>query len=334
MLVHPIIYSSVLSLVFIIGCTDDDGAGETESSTTHTQASQSVGEGGNISASGAGDGVGTVELAVTGWSVAAGLYPGTSPRDTVDGWTVRYSKFLVTIGDVRAFEPGEPGRPAPEVGLSDGRTFVVDLARTSDPVSLVTLSMLPVGTFEKFLFETTLATATADLRLATSADRDLLVDGGTTIHVEGVITNPDGQSCDPAEPDACTPASSIAFSWSLPAVTRYTGCPGFDVESDQTTVLMLTLPGDRWFLTGFAKDADSRQRRVQWLADADLDRDGETTLAELDQIKAESLFRPELGYDLADAPVALSTARDFVVAQAHTLGLGEALGCSRGIPFE
>ena len=98
------------------------------------------------------------------------------------------------------------------------------------------------------------------------------------------------------------------------------------MQPDQTTDVTLTIPGDHWFRSNFRPES-LLPRRAQWIADADLDHNGETTLEELKMIKASLLFTPELDYDLAGAPIPVDTAHDFLEAQVLTLGLNTATRC-------
>jgi hypothetical protein len=80
-----------------------------------------------------------------------------------------------------------------------------------------------------------------------------------------------------------------------------------------------TIHGDHWFFSNIAQGAEQTVRRAQWVADCDLDGDGETTLAELRAVRASQLFRAP-DYNLSGAIGTIDTAYDFFVAQARTLG--------------
>jgi hypothetical protein len=148
------------------------------------------------------------------------------------------------------------------------------------------------------------------------------------------MTSAAGRSCRPDDPTDCTPAPIIAFSWGLAAAANFSGCEGFTLGQDDIAELTVTLPGDRWFLGGFSADAERSRRRAQWVADADLDRDGETTLDELRAIDAAVLFSRARGYDLSDAPIPVETAYDYLAAQIHAIGVNSANGCALGTPLD
>ena len=165
-------------------------------------------------------------------------------------------------------------------------------------------------------------------------DQDMMRKNGFSIYIEGVMKNPSGQSCNPQDPAACRAAPTIRFRWGLAAATRFADCQGFRVSADTNTDVALTLDMDHWFRTTFTLAAESGPRRAQWVADADVDGDGETTLVELRAIAATDLLRPGLGYDLAGAPSTVKSVEDFLVAQARTLGINSATGCRQTIMLD
>ncbi|WP_293256721.1 hypothetical protein [Nannocystis sp.] len=275
----------------------------------------------NQGASSAGDGVSTVNFTIEAGNGVAGL-------DVVDGWTVRYDKLLVAVGDVK-----ESSGSAPE-SFADETTYLVDLLQVpADGASMATGALARMS-FESAEFSTLIPSDGTLLILATDADRDLMVKAGYSIYIEGSMTNARGRSCRPDDPTDCTPAPMITFSWGLAAAASFSGCDGFTLSGNETAELTVTLPGDHWFLGSFSVDAERSPRRAQWVADADLDRDGETTLAELRAIKAEVLFSPKRGYDLSTVAVPVETAYDFLAAQVRTIGINSANGCGLGTPID
>lgn len=68
-----------------------------------------------------------------------------------------------------------------------------------------------------------------------------------------------------------------------------------DVRKNLTTTVTLSLDVDRWLRPDFRSGASDRL--AQWIADADLDHDGVTTVDELQSIQADVLLRPDRGYD-------------------------------------
>ena len=348
-----IYFMALASAASTLACADDDqGMGavtnasstgtetsasstgiETNASSTGTATNASNGnddgpgtdgasDPGNSSVSGAGDGFhGKVSLYVAAGSGVGGLEPGAKGENTVDGWTVDYDKLIVMVGAVAA-ESSDTGESL-HIGVSAGH--IVDLRQASLPQILASGDFL-AGLYKNVGFSMPGASeASRLLKPATDEDFDIMVKGGYSIYMEGRLTNPAGQSCNPEDPNKCTPAPMLTFRWGLAAATKYSGCSGLTVELDQTTRVTVTIPGDHWFRSKFTPN--DLPRRAQWIADADLDRNGETTLEELKMIKASLLFTPELDYDLAGAPIPVDTAHDFLEAQVRTLGLNTATGC-------
>ena len=307
-----------------LACADDDQGKLGASGASGTQGASDPGNGGVSSAGDAVDTDGEVELYVAAGDGVAGLEPGTKGEtkgeNTVDGWTVNYDRLIVTVGslDAHALSGGE-------LALGHPAGLVIDLRQVAAPLLLDSASAWSAN-FD-FLFGVTGASAASRLvEPATDADYDLMVKGGYSIYMEGTLTDPAGRSCNPDDPTDCIPAPMLTFKWGLAAATTFSDCGGFTVDPDQTTEVTLTIPGDHWFRSNFRPES-LYPRQAQWVADADLDHNGETTLEELKMIKASLLFTPELDYDLAGAPIPVNTAHDFLEAQVRTLGLTTATGC-------
>ena len=110
-----------------------------------------------------------------------------------------------------------------------------------------------------------------------------------------------------------------SLRWGLSAGTSFddcapeTGAASFAVVSGGTVQIKPTVHGDHWFFTSITQGAEVTERRAQWIADADLDRNGETTLDELRMVRASDVF-PSPTYDLSGAPVQVNTAFDYLDA--------------------
>lgn len=267
-------------------------------------------------------GIGAVQVFVEAEdTIPEGLQPGPGEEQVVDGWTVRYDKFLIVIGDFAAAR-SDDGNDV----LAGPEPIVVDLLNLPAG-GLVLAEFTEVSAVRWDEVAYSLANAKPETRAAEGTDaidRDLLADNGWSIYFAGEISKPDGQSCDPA--GACTPAATVRFAWGLAAGTRFADCAppsgglGFAVPSGGTAQVKPTVHGDHWFFTNLTQGAEITERRAQWIADADLDRDGETTLAELKQVPAARAFPAELGYNLSGAIIPIVTAHDYLEAQARTLG--------------
>lgn len=270
----------------------------------------------------AGDaGVGTAQIFVEPEdTIPNGIKPGTGDEDIGDGWTVTYDRFLISIGNIRA------SSTASDETLADPSTFVLDLKNApAGGYVIATFDDASAIRFDRFGFDLPNANAGAKtLAPTTEADLALLTDGGYSIYFEGSISKPDGQSCPPG--GMCMPQSTITFRWGLPAGTSFDDCAtedgftGFAVPVGGAVQVKPTIHGDHWFFNNVTSGVELTQRYAQYIADSDLNQDGETTVEELKQVDAADVF-PSPKYNLSGAlggPV--MTAYDYVVAQARTLG--------------
>jgi hypothetical protein len=112
----------------------------------------------------------------------------------------------------------------------------------------------------------------------------------------------------------------------LPIGTSYDDCgpemgdAGFAVPTGGSAQIKPTIHGDHWFFNHIPHgSAEITKRFAQWVANCDLNHDGETTIDELKMVKAPDVF-PAKDYDLSGGLVTPTTAYDFLVAEAHSLG--------------
>lgn len=276
-------------------------------------------EGSNNSMSSAGDSISNVNFLVAAGKGVAGIVPGKDAPDIADGWLVNYEKVLVTIGEVRAYSDGE--------AFLGQTSHFIDLMKVGARGTKISTTEVFPGEYTSLEFAILPPTNASDLIEVTQTDHDIMLKNGYSIYIEGVMTSDAGQSCSPEDPTACVPAAKISFKWGLTTAARFANCTGFSASDEFDTEMVLTLPMDHWLLTSFAAEAEDAPRRAQWIADADLDGNGETTLEELQAVAASDLFRPDLGYDLGAAPIPITTAHDFLEAHVRTMGISGATGC-------
>ena len=270
-----------------------------------------------------GDATGTVVVFVEPEdSIPEGVQPGTGDEQIADGWRVDYSAFTIVIGNVRA------GRSADSAAsLRDAKLTMVNLLDVpGGGLVLSTFGGVAAARWDRFGFDLGAATASVGRAAGVSdVEFDAMVAAGASLHVAGTLSKVDGQSCKPGDPTDCVAAKQISFDWLLSVPTAFDDCAppsgdaGFAVPSGGTVQIKPTIHGDHWFFSNITQGAEITTRRAQWLADADLDRDGVTTLAELQATKAALLF-PAQDYNLSGAMIPILTGRDFVEAQARTLG--------------
>jgi hypothetical protein len=270
----------------------------------------------------AGTGTGKVRLFLESEeTITLGLQPGTELENIKDGWTVQYNKLLYVAGKARAKSSSGSAT------LSEESVYLLDLKRISESgFELLSDDTADAVRYDDVSFSNPVASASVKLGPdVADADKASMVDGGWSIFIAGEITKPDGESC---LAGSCTAEKRVRFAWGLPAPTLYEHCGpeggdlGFAVTRGGTTTANFTIHGDHWFFNGFPEGAEIVDRQAQWVADADLDHDGATTLDELKMTKASDVF-PSTGdrkYSFAGAPAPVKTAYDFVFAQAQTVG--------------
>jgi hypothetical protein len=291
---HLGIWSAVLLSVAAVGCGDDTSSG-----------------------------TGSVSLSIEAEdTIPDGLDPGTELENIMDGWAVRYSKLLFTVGRVTASSSSESGPK-----LSQPTVYLLDLTQISETgFPLLEQAAVPAIRYDQVSFENPIAADSFKKDPAVSdEDKTMMVDKKLSLYIAGEITNPDGKSCTPGKPEQCVDEPKVSFAWAVAAPTSYTHCgpeegdKGFAVASGGTTGATFTIHGDHWFFNAFPEGAEIVKRQAQWVADADLDHDGETTVDELKKSRASDLF-PSGSYSLVGSPVPVSNGYDFVVAQSHTVG--------------
>ena len=254
-------------------------------------------------------------------TIPGGVAAGPGDEAIQDGWTVRYARFLIAFGNFRAARSGSSDR------IGDPSIQVVDL-RNLQGGGLVVASFdrIAAARWDRVGFDLPNAGAAAKAAKGTAqADLDLLVKNGWSLYFEGEMTNDQGKSCRPELPTDCVAAKKISFKWGLAAGTSFDDCAppmgdaGFAVPAGGTVQIKPTIHGDHWFFANVSQGAEVTRRLAQWVANADLDRNGETTLAELKQTRASDLFKPPT-YNLSGALLPIVTGHDFLEAQARTLG--------------
>ncbi|MGZ3460528.1 MAG: hypothetical protein ACXU86_18730, partial [Archangium sp.] len=256
-------------------------------------------------------------------TIPNGLDPGTTMDNVKDGWTVRYDKFLAVVGNLRASQSGKPGAT-----LADPKNYIIDLKNVpGGGLVLAQFDAVEAVRWDKFGFDMPNAKAGFEKAPGISqADYDFMVQHGYSVYVEGRATKADGQSCKPTAPSDCVARTEVRFRWGIAAGTSFDDCgdeqgeAGFAVPSGGSVQVKPTIHGDHWFFTNITQGAEITERKAQWIADADLDRDGETTLEELKNVHASDVFTPAKGYNLSGAIIPVNTAYDYVEAQMRTIG--------------
>jgi hypothetical protein len=253
-------------------------------------------------------GAGTVQIFVEAEStIPNGLSAGTGDEDILDGWNVKYSRFLVAIGNLRAARSDATDK------LSAPGVYVLNLMNVPAGGYIVhSWTDVEATRWDRFGFDLPNATAEAQtLAPTTDADKAVLVDNKASVYIEGEIDNG---------------MVKKTFKWPLPAGTSFDDCAdenglaGFAVPAGGSVAIKPTIHGDHWFFNSITAGVEITKRYAQYIADCDLDMDGETTIAELQAVQGTDLAKafPADKYNLSG--VKLDSAYDWVLGQARTLG--------------
>lgn len=265
---------------------------------------------------------------------------GTEGGDEIilDGWSVDFDRYIVTIGDIDVHLSTDE-----EVEVEAGDVFVVDL--TDVPASglpLWTLDGLQSGRWE-FNYSTPGAgDGSTRNDTVSEEDYDMMVAEDWTYLIAATMSNDSGQSCPPAglavpgdatpngnmnsRDEACYDAPSIAFTWGVTAETAFGPCEidevtGFAIADGGSQTVAATIHGDHIFFNGFPEGEEGGvERYAQWLADCDLNLDGEVTRDELEQIAPSDLAEIDDRYAIGAPPIPLEEMWDYVIGQLKTQG--------------
>jgi len=290
---------------------------------------------------GCGDdtGTGSVTVQLTAEDVIVdGLAADGAAGDITDGWAVDFDKYITTVGDVDMHLATDDS-----IEAELGDVFVVDLTEVpTSGLPLWSREDLAGGRWE-FNYATPIATSDSIRHSSVSeADYDTAVEQGWTYLIEGTLDKADGQSCPPAAllvagskvangntsgGNDCYDATTIRFSFGAKADTQFGPCeiddlPGFAISEDSQQTVAIAIHGDHLFFNGFPEgDEGGVSRLAQWLADCDLNLDGEVTKEELEAIAPAQLVEIDDRFQLGGSPISpLNTMYDYVRAQLKTQG--------------
>lgn len=219
--------------------------------------------------------------------------------DVADGWTIRFSRFLLAVREVTVGGSAAEGFPRVYAVTVPGRKPVARFADLEAGEHAVSFVVGPVD-------------ASASLgEGATQADLDALVAAGASVLVEG---------------EASRGGVTKRFAWAFSTSTRYTDCKaevdgrevvGVNVTGGGEDRAEITIHGDHLFYDDL--EATTAAVRFDALAQADADGDGVVTLDELARRPLAALD-PALGvYGTGSAPD-VADLRAFVTALSRTLG--------------
>ena len=270
-----------------------------------------------------GVGTGTLVLRLSGEGAAKQGYPYTKDNgqrlEFVDGWTIRFSKFLVSLGElrVRASDGSE--------GFVAEGPFVADIQK-GDP-EIARAAGLKARRWDRFGFKVIAPTAAAtNLNGVAAADVERMTAGGFNYWIEGTAEKG---------------GETYAFRWGLANPTRNANCTngtdntdGFVVRNNGTTVGEITIHVDHLFWDTLG--TEQAKLRFEPIAGASRD-DREITFTELAGQRLDNLqgrtgerLKNEAGqpliYDPGSIPILAYNLQGFMLAssasQAHVNGVG------------
>lgn len=230
---------------------------------------------------------------------------GIPAEDFEDKWSVKYSKFLIVIRDVK---------------VADAQGAVAGAMAKPRVYDMVKPGVKPVVRFNGIGARAwthvsyQIGPISADAELgdgATEADKKLLLDAGASVYVEGIVTKE---------------AVTKSFAWTFTNSTLYDRCEGDKdgkvtegvvVTNGGTDDVQLTIHGDHFFYDDL--QADNAKLRFTALAKADANADNKLTLDELAAVRLTAVAKEDGAYGTG-AAANVNNLRDFVVALSRTLG--------------
>ncbi len=250
---------------------------------------------------------GTGSVRFTTWGedyIEQGIGPDASGEaGFVDGWSVKYEKFLVNFGEITVRDASGA------VAASQQGTLLVDNTRPGKK-TLVEFSNLDAKAYTQVSYAIVPVTATTTALAADAADRDEMAARGWAIWVVGAATKG---------------AVTKRFSWGFATQTALTECKteedgrelsGLVVRTGQTDVTELTTHGDHLFYDRLQASPDPAvvtRLRFDAIAAADADGDGQVTL---DELRATPLSVPTYN----PSPFAATHLGDFITSLSRTIG--------------
>lgn len=258
-----------------------------------------------LSAMGCGSGNGTGNVTVSLWGedfIREMIPPATATSAGFEnGWTLRYTKFLVNVGNVRM------ATGAGAVGGTLAAFKVYDLHTFAGPTVIGRFNGVEAVRYDDVSYAIAPADATSTAGNATAADLALMQSNRYTLYVEGTASK--------------TGVPDVRIRWGFGGHTDFTAChdaanqAGLAVPTSGTAPLQLTIHGDHLYYD----DLENPEARTRFDAIAAADRDGdrEVTLDELAMVQLTSL--PMTQYGSGPVPN-IRTLRDFVTYLTSTVG--------------
>lgn len=234
------------------------------------------------------DAAGTITATVYG---EAFIEDGIPAEAFEDDWAVAFDSFLVSIGDARTGDAGDP------------RMFVVDLAQPSGGTGYELAAFAaPAGHYDTFRYAIRPDPNAANVN-ADPASAAAMQAAGHSIWLRGSATNG---------------TTTKLFDWGFALGLVHGGCE-IDERIDGNAVTMqATIHADHFFYDDAV--SDEPLVRFQLIADADRDNDGMVTLDELAARDIRGETRYQVGSNRDVQGNAIVNLRQYIELQATTLG--------------
>jgi hypothetical protein len=230
----------------------------------------------------------------------------------VDGWSIKYEKFLVAFAQIQVADGSG------DVGAAAEQSFIVDNVQPGRK-ELVTFTDLEAKAWDRVSYQIKPPTDDATLVSATSKDLKILLDGGYSLYIEATATKAD---------------VTKTFAFGFQNAIQYSECqaaengketPGILVTNGSDETIELTTHGDHFFydrLQGSAGANIETSLRFETIAKTDANDDGVLTVEELEVPVAELELPPgedfvEL-YDPSGLPA--DNMLEFMTGLARTVG--------------
>jgi hypothetical protein len=221
------------------------------------------------------------------------------PDGFTDGWTVKYTKFVLVYKDIAL------AQKTGAVGPKQTGALVLDLTKPG-PTTLLSFSGTPSGKWDRVSYALAPDAAAQAVGAIATADAEKMRSEGLDLWLEGTGTKD---------------AAVKHFSWAFSQDTLFEDCTnedfgeGVTVPNGGTETVQLTTHGDHLFYDDLS--AETAKMRFAAIAAADHDADGTVTLDELRAVSLTSL--PVGQYGTAGAS-GVKTLKDFVSQLTRHIG--------------
>lgn len=283
-------------------------------------------------------------------TIVEGIAAGEGPEDIRDGWSVTFDKYILVVGNINLQLATDLS-----VQRTASELYAVDL--TQVPESALPLWELDELAAERWVFNYDLASAgpaqSVQRHMSVSeADFAELRDNDWTYLIQGQATRSDGQACPPmarttppggatsvgmdTDGNPCYPQPSVSFRFGVNAVTTFNECEsdgvvGVAIPDGTTGTVAATIHGDHMFFNGFPEGSEGGVMRLaQWMADSDLNLDGQVVRDELEGLAVADLAVVDERYELTGTEGQIADMWDLLIEQLESQGHMDGEGeCSR-----